>query len=320
MTSQPLTLQSILEAEKLLGIGYSDAERALMVDNLTAQVELAVKRRATRAAATLRAGDPLRPAPARLRHAGGPRRSGRARRPSRRLPEQRRGHRLRAGDDARGLDPHARDHLGAADRDLSRPDRADRAEARMHCSRHAGDARASRRSAPTRCFAAGTYLGPLHGIPWGCKDILDTAGIVTGWGAEPYRDRVPEQRRHRGREARRGGRRDGRQDHRRRARLWRHLVWRRHPQSVEPRRGLERLERRLGLGDRCRALCLRHRHRDARLDRRALAPLRRHRPPPDLRPGLARRRHAALLDARQDRADLPHGRGHGAGARRDQRP
>src|SRR6202040_2016070 len=41
-------------------------------------------------------------------------------------------------------------------------------------------------------LAEGTYLGPLHGIPWGCKDIIDTAGITTGWGAEPYRDRVPD--------------------------------------------------------------------------------------------------------------------------------
>jgi Asp-tRNA(Asn)/Glu-tRNA(Gln) amidotransferase A subunit family amidase len=32
----------------------------------------------------------------------------------------------------------------------------------------------------------------LHGIPWGAKDILDTAGITTGWGAEPYRKRVPK--------------------------------------------------------------------------------------------------------------------------------
>ena len=39
--------------------------------------------------------------------------------------------------------------------------------------------------------AAGRYRGPLHGIPWGAKDLLDTAGIRTTWGAEPYRDRVP---------------------------------------------------------------------------------------------------------------------------------
>lgn len=43
-----------------------------------------------------------------------------------------------------------------------------------------------------REIAAGTYRGPLHGIPWGAKDLLDTAGIKTTWGAEPYVDRVPD--------------------------------------------------------------------------------------------------------------------------------
>ncbi len=40
-------------------------------------------------------------------------------------------------------------------------------------------------------IAAGKYRGPLHGIPWGAKDLLDTAGIATTWGAEPFRNRVP---------------------------------------------------------------------------------------------------------------------------------
>ena len=38
---------------------------------------------------------------------------------------------------------------------------------------------------------AGKYRGALHGIPWGAKDLLDTEGIPTTYGAEPYRDRVP---------------------------------------------------------------------------------------------------------------------------------
>src|SRR5579864_7876658 len=41
-------------------------------------------------------------------------------------------------------------------------------------------------------ITAGKYRGPLHGIPWGAKDLLDTAGIATTWGAEPFRDRVPK--------------------------------------------------------------------------------------------------------------------------------
>jgi Asp-tRNA(Asn)/Glu-tRNA(Gln) amidotransferase A subunit family amidase len=40
-------------------------------------------------------------------------------------------------------------------------------------------------------IAAGHYRGPLHGIPWGAKDLLDTAGIPTTYGAEPFRDRIP---------------------------------------------------------------------------------------------------------------------------------
>ena len=40
--------------------------------------------------------------------------------------------------------------------------------------------------------ARGRVRGPLHGIPWGAKDLLDTRGIPTTWGAEPYRDRVPD--------------------------------------------------------------------------------------------------------------------------------
>ncbi len=36
----------------------------------------------------------------------------------------------------------------------------------------------------------GQVRGPLHGIPYGVKDLLDTKDILTTWGAEPYKDRV----------------------------------------------------------------------------------------------------------------------------------
>jgi Asp-tRNA(Asn)/Glu-tRNA(Gln) amidotransferase A subunit family amidase len=41
-------------------------------------------------------------------------------------------------------------------------------------------------------IAAGHYRGPLHGIPWGAKDLLDTAGIPTTYGAEFYQNRIPK--------------------------------------------------------------------------------------------------------------------------------
>ena len=40
-------------------------------------------------------------------------------------------------------------------------------------------------------IAAGQYRGPLHGIPYGVKDLLDTKDIPTTYGAEPFRTRVP---------------------------------------------------------------------------------------------------------------------------------
>jgi Asp-tRNA(Asn)/Glu-tRNA(Gln) amidotransferase A subunit family amidase len=43
-----------------------------------------------------------------------------------------------------------------------------------------------------REIAAGRYRGPLHGIPWGAKDLLDTANIPTTYGAEPFRNRIPK--------------------------------------------------------------------------------------------------------------------------------
>ena len=43
-----------------------------------------------------------------------------------------------------------------------------------------------------REISSGRYRGPLHGIPWGGKDLLDTASIPTTYGAEPFRNRVPD--------------------------------------------------------------------------------------------------------------------------------
>jgi Asp-tRNA(Asn)/Glu-tRNA(Gln) amidotransferase A subunit family amidase len=42
-------------------------------------------------------------------------------------------------------------------------------------------------------IASGKYRGPLHGIPYGVKDLLDTKNIPTTYGAEPFRNRVPSE-------------------------------------------------------------------------------------------------------------------------------
>jgi Asp-tRNA(Asn)/Glu-tRNA(Gln) amidotransferase A subunit family amidase len=71
-------------------------------------------------------------------------------------------------------------------------DRLQRFDPRLHCvitlTREHALQQAKQADAE---IAAGKYRSPLHGIPWGAKDLLDTAGIATTYGAEPFRNRVP---------------------------------------------------------------------------------------------------------------------------------
>jgi Asp-tRNA(Asn)/Glu-tRNA(Gln) amidotransferase A subunit family amidase len=41
-----------------------------------------------------------------------------------------------------------------------------------------------------REIAAGRYRGPLHGVPWGAKDLIAYPGYKTTWGAKPYKDQT----------------------------------------------------------------------------------------------------------------------------------
>jgi Asp-tRNA(Asn)/Glu-tRNA(Gln) amidotransferase A subunit family amidase len=49
--------------------------------------------------------------------------------------------------------------------------------------------RAEARRADTE-IAAGKYKGPLHGIPWGAKDIISVKGFKTTWGAAPFKEQM----------------------------------------------------------------------------------------------------------------------------------
>ena len=45
-----------------------------------------------------------------------------------------------------------------------------------------------------REISPGTYRGPLHGIPWGAKDLIAYPGYPTTWGATPFKDRVIDEK------------------------------------------------------------------------------------------------------------------------------
>ena len=175
-------------AERLMGIAYTAEERAMMAGPLEAQLRLAIARRGVA-----------------LPYDLGPATRFDPRLPGFTMPT------------ARGiaLPPEQRE-LPESDEDIAfAPVTALSAWIRsgaLSCARLTAIylARIARIGPRLECFAlvdadgasaraaeldamlkAGRWLGPLHGIPYGAKDILDTAGLETAWGAEPYRGRIP---------------------------------------------------------------------------------------------------------------------------------
>jgi Asp-tRNA(Asn)/Glu-tRNA(Gln) amidotransferase A subunit family amidase len=61
----------------------------------------------------------------------------------------------------------------------------------LHCVISLTEALALKQAADADAeIKAGKYRGPLHGIPWGAKDLLATKGYKTTWGATPYKDQT----------------------------------------------------------------------------------------------------------------------------------
>jgi Asp-tRNA(Asn)/Glu-tRNA(Gln) amidotransferase A subunit family amidase len=191
MTEVTIDSDAIAAGERLMGVAYSRSERTLMLDNLEGQIAAAeARRKLVLANATPMASrfDPrlpgfsMPPAPPSFRASGadpGP------------LPDD---------DDDIAFAPVSRQSRWIARGALTSRRLTELYLARI--ARHAGAlecfvtvtedlARAEADAADAR-LKAGTWLGPLHGIPYGLKDLFDTTGIRTSWGAMPYKDRVPE--------------------------------------------------------------------------------------------------------------------------------
>jgi hypothetical protein len=184
-------------------------------------------------------------------------------------------------------------------------------------------------------LAAGRYRGPLHGIPWGAKDLLAVRGHPTTWGAGPFRDQVIDadaevvRRLDAGRRGARGqavvgragaGRRVVRaRAHRRGGRGGRDPRRRAHAQPVEAEQGSSGLERGAGERGGGGARRVRDRQRDVRQHLVAEHAVRRHRAAADVRAGAAHRRDGAVVEHGQARADVPLRGGLRARARRDPR-
>ena len=190
MSIEPITTDVIASAERLMGVTYTVTERQQMLDNLEGQIAQAQARRAV----PLENDVPM------------------AMRFDPRLP----GFAMPHGTDALALSPVTAP-LPADDADIAFApvthlghwirtgaltstrltqiylDRIAALNPKLECfavvTAELALAEAGAADSLTR---AGVNLGPLHGIPYGIKDLFDTKGIVTGWGAEPFRDRVPD--------------------------------------------------------------------------------------------------------------------------------
>jgi Asp-tRNA(Asn)/Glu-tRNA(Gln) amidotransferase A subunit family amidase len=190
-----ITPAAIASAEEIAGLTFSDAEREMMVSGLKAQAAQVAELHKVpldNAVQPALLFDPVPPgvrppAPAPARRAATPtaRRAGaRPTRPS--------------SDAALAFLPVSELAELVRTRRVSSTELTRLYLARI--ARHDGvlksvitltEERALRQAAEAdREIAAGRYRGPLHGIPWGAKDLLAVKGYRTTWGAGPYKDQT----------------------------------------------------------------------------------------------------------------------------------
>ena len=191
MEQPPITIETIEAAERIVGVTYTRAERELMVDNLDGQIEAARARRALAFPNHLPPASCFDP-----------------RLPGFRPPPPQAPIRGSAGEP--GPLPDSDEDIAFApvtslSRWIARGELTSRRLTEIYLSRieaFAGrlecfvtvtpELARAQADAADALLRAGTRLGPLHGIPYGLKDLFDTKDILTTWGAAPYRDRTPD--------------------------------------------------------------------------------------------------------------------------------
>ena len=189
MEKRNITASDIEAAERLIGIAYSARERAQMVGNIDGQIDMAVARRGVdlgNDTPTALRFDPRLPG-FEMPTASGVQVS----RPGTPLPDN-------DEDIAFASLPELSEWIATgvlSSRRLTEIylSRIERHNPRLYCFATAmPEAALAEADAMDALTAEGKSLGPLHGIPYGVKDLFDTRGVTTGWGAEPYQGRVPD--------------------------------------------------------------------------------------------------------------------------------
>jgi len=188
MAKLNLSQKKIAAAEELLGISYTSDEREQMLSNLEGQILSAKARRSVELNNDSPMASRFDP---RLPHFSMPREDG--------YIESECNDKIPQSDEQIAFSS-VRQQASWIERGeiTSRRlveiylDRIDRYSANLECFTVVLAAEALKEAdAMDALMSVGMKLSPLHGIPYGLKDLFDTNGIITGWGAEPYKNRVP---------------------------------------------------------------------------------------------------------------------------------
>lgn len=184
-----ITAATIAAAEEMAGLKFDDAERAMMVDGLKTQE--------TRIQALHKVSIPNSVAPALVFDPVPPGREI-ARGPKRPMVRSRVPVKVVPADDELAFLPVTelselirRGRITSTRLTQLYLDRLKRYDPVLKCVITLTEDRAlAQARAADAEIARGKYRGPLHGIPWGAKDLLAVRGYKTTWGAGPYRDQV----------------------------------------------------------------------------------------------------------------------------------
>ena len=188
MCAEKITISDIKSAEKLLGITYSKSEREQMVQNLEGQILSAKLRRGIELDNTTPMASKFDP---RLPGFQMPSRSDiKLQKRDIKLPKNKEDIAFASiGEQGKWI----KDGL-LTSRKLTEIylERIESFESKLECfATVTKDQALAEADAMDLLTSPKINLGPLHGIPYGLKDLFDTKGVRTGWGAEPYQNRVP---------------------------------------------------------------------------------------------------------------------------------
>ena len=188
MDIKKITISDITSAEKLLGITYSNSEREQMVQNLEGQILSAKLRRGMELDNKIPMASKFDPRLPGFQMPSS--RSVKARENSIKLPKKEEDIAFsNVGEQGTWI----KNGL-ITSRKLTQIylDRIEKFNSKLECfATVTKDQALAEADAMDSLTSANINLGPLHGIPYGLKDLFDTKGVRTGWGAEPYKNRVP---------------------------------------------------------------------------------------------------------------------------------